>query len=201
MYNTVTGGVPSEDDVVAAIDDLESLYASCHEQGRLADPEFSFMTAPLMLKDIVEIVLKLFTPPAERNTIPLGMNTQSLIGRTAPASVDYADLLCTYAALVLHDGEAEITPENMRRLIVAAGCQVEGYWPTLYCRMINSVGMPSLIALGSHAGAGGGPVSAFDPSQPAAGAPGGGGASGEQEKKTAVEEEEEEEEMDFGLFD
>merc|ERR1719420_2824249 len=66
------------------------------------------------------------------------------------------ELCCTYAALVLHDDGAEITPENMTSLIKAAGVSVEGYWPMLMTKMIKNVGMSSLIAMGSGAGGGGG---------------------------------------------
>jgi len=211
MYHTVTGGVPSEDDVVAAIDDLESLYAACQAQGRLADPQFNFMKAPLVLNDIVDIVMKLFTQPANNDRIPmqvnrtsfapLGVNIETLVGEAAPACGNQSDLLCTYAALVLHDDGAEITPESMTRLIVAAGCRVERYWPMLFCKMIRSVGMHALIAAGSLASVSGGSTGASDSSQPAAGgAPGGGGSSGQQEEKAVVEEEEDEAEMDFDLF-
>lgn len=41
LYNAVSGGVPSESDVIAAIDDLEALYASCSGgSGHLADSTF-----------------------------------------------------------------------------------------------------------------------------------------------------------------
>merc|ERR1711879_354467 len=43
IYNTITDGVPSEDDVAAAIDDLEALYAACGAEGRLSDSHFDFM--------------------------------------------------------------------------------------------------------------------------------------------------------------
>ena len=54
-------------------------------------------------------------------TIPCGMG----------GSVGQDELQCTYAALVLHDDGAEITPAAMTDLIKAAGCSVEGYWPLL----------------------------------------------------------------------
>merc|ERR1719476_778289 len=66
------------------------------------------------------------------------------------------ELLCTYAALILHDDGAEITPQAMTNLIKAAGCSVEGYWPMLMTKMIGSVGMDALIKMGSGAGGGGG---------------------------------------------
>ncbi len=37
LYNTVTNGVPDEDDIVNAIDDMENLYSSCQWSGKLSD--------------------------------------------------------------------------------------------------------------------------------------------------------------------
>ncbi|CAE7192813.1 unnamed protein product [Symbiodinium natans] len=107
------------------------------------------------------------------------------------------ELACTYAALILHDDGAEITAESMSALIKASGCSVEGYWPMLMSKMVNNVGMESLIKLGSGAGGGGG--GGGGGGAVAAGAAAGGGESKAEEKKK-VEEEEEEEEMDFDLF-
>lgn len=64
MYHTVNGGVPSENDVALAIDDLEKMYASCTESGRLADAAFKFMTAPLTVQDAIEICHKVSTQMA-----------------------------------------------------------------------------------------------------------------------------------------
>mmetsp|Transcript_50564 Transcript_50564/g.113576 ORF Transcript_50564/g.113576 Transcript_50564/m.113576 type:complete len:126 (+) Transcript_50564:94-471(+) len=109
------------------------------------------------------------------------------------------ELLCTYAALILHDDGAEITPAAMTNLIKAAGCSVEGYWPMLMAKMIGNVGMETLIKLGSGAGGGGGGGGGAAAAGGAAA--GGGDAGGEaKEEKKKVEEEEEEEEMDFDLF-
>merc|ERR1719453_1549591 len=63
MYNTVSGGVPTEEDVAAAVDDLEQLYASCGADGRLADAEFDFMKKELTVKDAVDITAKVVTQP------------------------------------------------------------------------------------------------------------------------------------------
>merc|ERR1712107_673575 len=76
------------------------------------------------------------------------------------------ELLCTYAALILHDDGAEINPQNMNNLIKAAGCSVEGYWPMLMAKMIGTVGMDALLTMGGGGGGGGG------------GASGGGGGGG-----------------------
>mmetsp|Transcript_65861 Transcript_65861/g.166842 ORF Transcript_65861/g.166842 Transcript_65861/m.166842 type:complete len:101 (-) Transcript_65861:1-303(-) len=84
------------------------------------------------------------------------------------------ELLCTYAALILHDDGAEVTPQAMTNLIKAAGCIVESYWPMLMTKMIKTVGG------GDAGGAAGGSV-------------------GKAEAKKVVEEEEEED-VDFDLF-
>merc|ERR1719408_95385 len=63
IYNAVSGGVPSEEDVVRAVEDLESLYASCGVKGKLAEPEFDFMKKELTVKDMQEIAAKVATQP------------------------------------------------------------------------------------------------------------------------------------------
>jgi len=66
IYNTVTNGVPSEEDVVRAIDDMEALYESTRKKGRLADAAFDFMKKPLEVQDVVDIATKLeFQPPSQ----------------------------------------------------------------------------------------------------------------------------------------
>ena len=65
LYFTISGGVPSEADVVAAIDDMEKLYNSCTEKGNLADDTFDFMKGELTVKDVVDIQTKIkFQPPS-----------------------------------------------------------------------------------------------------------------------------------------
>ncbi|CAK9100260.1 unnamed protein product [Durusdinium trenchii] len=72
--------------------------------------------------------------------------------RKPPSKSGWQDeLLCTYAALVLHDDGAEITPQAMTNLIKAAGCSVEAYWPLLMAKMIKNVGMETLIKRGGSA--------------------------------------------------
>lgn len=63
-YFTIAGGVPSEDDVVAAIDDMEKLYASCAKKGKLAEPTFNFMKDELTVNDAQVIAEKITTQPA-----------------------------------------------------------------------------------------------------------------------------------------
>eukprot|EP00403_Amphidinium_massartii_P039584 CAMPEP_0178452214 /NCGR_PEP_ID=MMETSP0689_2-20121128/44118_1 /TAXON_ID=160604 /ORGANISM="Amphidinium massartii, Strain CS-259" /LENGTH=249 /DNA_ID=CAMNT_0020077891 /DNA_START=76 /DNA_END=823 /DNA_ORIENTATION=- len=108
------------------------------------------------------------------------------------------ELLCTYAALILHDDGAEVNAANMATLIKAANCSVEAYWPMLFAKMIENTGMETLVKLGSGAGGGGGGGGGGA----AAGAPaagGGGGGGGEAKKEEKKEEEEEEEDMEFDL--
>eukprot|EP00435_Cladocopium_sp_Y103_P005965 s3568_g1.t3 len=93
------------------------------------------------------------------------------------------ELLCTYAALILHDDGAEINPQNMTNLIKAAGCNVEAYWPLLMSKMISNVGMETLIKLGSGAGGGGGGGGGGGAA--AAGGEGGATAGATEEKKKA----------------
>jgi len=63
IYNAVSGGVPSEADVIAAIDDLEQLYAACSTKGHLADQQFDFMKKELTVKDANDIADKISTQP------------------------------------------------------------------------------------------------------------------------------------------
>lgn len=63
MYNTVTDGVPSEEDVVAAVDDLDALYEACSAQGDLKDGPFDFMKKELTVKDTVGIHQKSLMQP------------------------------------------------------------------------------------------------------------------------------------------
>lgn len=45
LYNVVSDGVPSEEDIVRAIDDMESLYRSCNWNGVLKDAPAKFMNS------------------------------------------------------------------------------------------------------------------------------------------------------------
>merc|ERR1719210_1342928 len=63
IYNTVAGGVPSQRDVVAAIDDLESLYAACGATGCLAEGTFDFTKQELTEEVMAEITTKVATQP------------------------------------------------------------------------------------------------------------------------------------------
>jgi len=106
------------------------------------------------------------------------------------------ELLCSYAALILHDEKADITADNINKLVKAAGGEVEPYWPTLFARALKSVQIGDLLKNASAA-----PAAAPAAAGAAAGSasPKKGGAS---PKKAAKKEEEEEAgDMGFSLFD
>jgi len=69
IYNTIAGGVPSESDVMAAIDDMEDLYAACRDSGNLADREFDFMKSELTVKDVIDIKKKMIVQPNESRVV------------------------------------------------------------------------------------------------------------------------------------
>ena len=73
MYYTCSGGVSSEADVKAAIDDLEELYKAIEVNGKLADADFDFMKSNLTVTDMVDIQSKLDTQPPKPD-IPLNAN-------------------------------------------------------------------------------------------------------------------------------
>jgi large subunit ribosomal protein LP1 len=56
------------------------------------------------------------------------------------------ELVCTYAALLLHDGELEITEEKLNKVISASGNSVEGYWPGLFAKALKGRNVNDLIS-------------------------------------------------------
>eukprot|EP00397_Hematodinium_sp_SG-2012_P070822 GEMP01133878.1.p1 GENE.GEMP01133878.1~~GEMP01133878.1.p1 ORF type:complete len:133 (+),score=43.01 GEMP01133878.1:40-399(+) len=103
------------------------------------------------------------------------------------------ELCCTYAALILRDDKADITAENIQKLVKASGNTVEAYWPSLFARLCTARDVGDMLS--STGGAAGGPVAAAAEG----GAATGGAAAAGEAKKEEVEEEEEED-MEFDLF-
>jgi large subunit ribosomal protein LP1 len=56
------------------------------------------------------------------------------------------ELVVTYAALLLHDGELEITEEKLNKVISASANSVEGYWPGLFAKALKGRNINDLIA-------------------------------------------------------
>ncbi|CAD7930153.1 unnamed protein product [Amoebophrya sp. A25] len=105
------------------------------------------------------------------------------------------ELLCTYAALILHDDGAEITADSLNTLIKAAGCSCEAYFPALFAKMASNQDIGAILKAGGGGGGGGGGGAA------AGGAAAGGDAGGAAEEKKEEKVEEEEDDMEFDLFD
>merc|ERR1711957_182771 len=96
------------------------------------------------------------------------------------------ELVCTYAALMLHDGELEISEEKLKKVITASGNNVEGYWPGLFAKALKGKNIADMLMnAGAAAAPAGAPVAA------AAAAPA-------KEEKKKVEVVEEEADMDMG---
>ena len=107
------------------------------------------------------------------------------------------ELVCTYAALMLHDGELEISEDKLKKVITASGNSVEPYWPGLFAKALKGKNIAEMLMNAGNSA----PAAA-----PAGGAPAGGDnkAADEEAKKKAAaekkkkEEEEAEEAMDMG---
>ena len=56
------------------------------------------------------------------------------------------ELVVTYAALLLHDGELEITEEKLNKVISASGNSVEGYWPGLFAKALKGRSVNDIIS-------------------------------------------------------
>jgi len=70
------------------------------------------------------------------------------------------ELVCTYAALLLHDGDLEITEEKLNKVILASGNKVEGYWPGLFAKALRGKDIGGLLANAGSGSAGPAPVAA-----------------------------------------
>merc|ERR1712166_1721058 len=55
------------------------------------------------------------------------------------------ELVCTYAALMLHDGELEISEDKLKKVITASGNAVEGYWPGLFAKALKGKNIADML--------------------------------------------------------
>jgi ribosomal protein L12E/L44/L45/RPP1/RPP2 len=62
----------------------------------------------------------------------------------------------TLAAMILHDGDAEVTPENLKTLVDAAGVEVPGYWPGIFAKGVEGKIDDFICSVGGGGGGGGG---------------------------------------------
>ena len=106
------------------------------------------------------------------------------------------ELVCTYAALMLHDGELEISEEKLKKVITASGNSVEGYWPGLFAKALKGKNIADMLANAGSAAA----------AAPVAAAPAGGSSGADDAAKKKAEadkkkKEEEEAEADLDMGD
>ena len=102
------------------------------------------------------------------------------------SKAEHDELCCAYSSLILQDEGADVTADNISKLITASGNEVESYWPGLFAKAISGVDLKDLL---SNIGTGGGA---------AAQAPAAGAAEAAEPEK---EEEPEEEEADVDMGD
>merc|ERR1711907_176802 len=79
------------------------------------------------------------------------------------------ELVCSYAALMLHDDGVEVTVDNLNKIIKNSGNTVEPYWPMLFVKALKKVDITDLctsVASGPAAGGAAGAV-ADDAAAPA----------------------------------
>ena len=100
------------------------------------------------------------------------------------------ELACSYAAMLLHDGELEITEEKLNKVLTAAGLTVEGYYPGLFVKALKGQDIAKLLA---NVGTGSSSAGAAAPAQAAAG--------GKAEPEAKKEEAKKEEEADVDMGD
>ena len=75
------------------------------------------------------------------------------VANLAPADKD--ELVCTYAALLLHDSALDITADKLNKVIKQSGNEVEAYWPGLFAKALQGQNIDNLMkAVGAPASAG-----------------------------------------------
>ena len=103
------------------------------------------------------------------------------------------ELMCTYAALILHDEKLPITAENISAIIKSTGAKVESYWPNLFARALATANVGELLTnIGTPGAAGAAPAAGSK--SPAAG-------PAKAAAAAAPVEEEDAGDMGFSLFD
>lgn len=96
---------------------------------------------------------------------------------SALSKQEHDELACTYAALLLHDGDLEISEEKLKQVLTASNNSVEGYWPGLFAKALKGRNVADLLA---NAGSAAAPVAAA--AAPASAAP------AKEDKKAKKEE-------------
>lgn len=106
------------------------------------------------------------------------------------------ELICSYAVLTLSDGGVQVTSDNIKKIISAAGGSVEPYFPGLFAQALSTTNVNDIVA-----SCGAACVAAPAAGAVAAGTAQNSGASAAADEKKKEEEEEEEGDLGFSLFD
>ncbi|KAF6002187.1 hypothetical protein CCYA_CCYA11G3121 [Cyanidiococcus yangmingshanensis] len=113
-------------------------------------------------------------------------------------SLETTQLALAYAALLLHDAEAEVNADNLKAVLTAAGIDLENFWYGMFARAMKGADLDGMISsLGSA------PTVVAAPSAAAlqgSGTAGAAAAAATEEKKEEAKEESDED-LGFGLFD
>ena len=124
------------------------------------------------------------------------------------APEEKSELLCTFAALLLHDEGLKVDGDNIQKLITAAGAQIEPFWPKLYASMLANKKIGDLLTAAPTGGAAAPAAAGKADAKKDAGADKKGadkkGDKKEKAKEKAAEKEDDEEaggDMGFSLFD
>merc|ERR1712224_245323 len=97
-----------------------------------------------------------------------------------------AELALTYATLILHDGGAHITAENLKKVVAAAGIEnVQPYWFNTFAKCFGTADIEAMC-------------SSFSVAAPAAGAAPAAAAGGDAPAAAEEEEPEKSSSEDFG---
>jgi large subunit ribosomal protein LP1 len=72
---------------------------------------------------------------------------------SALSKQEHDELACTYAALLLHDGDLEISEEKLKQVLTASNNSVEGYWPGLFAKALKGRNVADLLANAGSAAA------------------------------------------------
>jgi large subunit ribosomal protein LP1 len=60
-------------------------------------------------------------------------------------------MACVFATLLLHDDGQEVSEENVKKVLAAAGLKVQPYWPALFLKAIQGRSIDSLLTCGGGA--------------------------------------------------
>merc|ERR1711998_363541 len=103
----------------------------------------------------------------------------------SPQMENTPDQICAYAAMILVDGDVDVTADNIQKVAKAAGCTAPAYMAALFEKVNGMNSVKDIVKKASKVGSGGAPAA--------------GGAAA----AAVVEEEEEEGEIPAagGLFD